>query len=52
MREGGEGEPAKDVGDIGHSSAKLVASLLSSGGGESCFDGGVSDPVLVTLERF
>lgn len=35
IREGGEGEPAGDVGDIGHSSAKLGASLLSSGGQEA-----------------
>ncbi len=35
IREGGGDEPAGDTGDTGHSSAKLGASLLISGGQEA-----------------
>ena len=35
IREGGGEVPTGDVGEIGHSSARLGASLLSSGGQEA-----------------
>jgi hypothetical protein len=35
MRDGDGKEPVEEVGDVGHSSAKLGASLLNSGGQEA-----------------